>query len=662
MNISKQIWLFIFLLFATKIVSAEKIRIASPDGNIIVVFTMTEKIPVYQVSYKGKALIKDAELSLTFKENGEWGKSLSLQKTQYYKVDDTYELVVGKTKIVHDHYNQALIRTFEHNGAKRLINLDVKVFNDGVAFRYELPGQQGWSSYTLTEEQSTFRVAGDPIVHTLFRKDYTTSHEGFYSTSKFSEMKSDTLMDLPTLLEFPGRLYVAFTEAALRNYAGMYLMKHDGNLVSRLSPWPGQTEIKVKADLPHYTPWRVIMIGDRMGALIESNILTNLNEPTKIKDLSWIKPGKSTFPWWNGNIIPDTTYPGGNNFETNKYYIDFCARNHIEYHSVVEYGQHEWYVNDGANFVPGPHADVTRTVPGMDMKQICDYAASKGVSIRVWVHWKALYPQLDKAFAQFEKWGIKGMMVDFMDRDDQQMVNIQEEILTKAAEHHLHIQFHGAYKPTGLNRTYPNEFTREGSLNYENDKWLEHGLPPDHDLDIVFIRMLAGATDYHLGGFRAVPDAKFKPQYFRPLMLGTRCHMLAMYVVLESYLQMICDYPEAYKNQPGFDFITEVPTVWDEVRVPDAEVGKYLTIARRKDKNWFVGSLNNHENRTINVSLDFLEVGKIYQAKIYSDAPDCLQNPNHLIISSRKVVRGDRLTLQLAAGGGMVMELIQLTQ
>src|SRR6185295_17047012 len=233
-----------------------------------------------------------------------------------------------------------------------------------------------------------------------------------------SEVKEDTLIDMPALLQFPNNIYVAITEAALVNYAGMYLSKHNGVLTSKLSPTPAQPEVKVKATLPHHTPWRVMMISDRVGALIESNILTNLCEPCELRDVSWIKPGKCTFPWWNGTIVPDTTWPGGNNFETNQYYIDFCARHKIEYHSIVEYGQHEWYINDGAAFMPGPHVDATKSVAGLDMKAICDYAKQKGVGIRVWVHWQALYPKLDTTFTLFEKWGIKGMMVDFMDRDD----------------------------------------------------------------------------------------------------------------------------------------------------------------------------------------------------------------------------------------------------
>ena len=284
------------------------------------------------------------------------------------------------------------------------------------------------------------------------------------------------------------------------------------------------------------------------------------------------------------------------------------------------------------------------------MQEICNYARSKGVDIRVWVHWQALYPQLEKAFSQFEKWGIKGMMVDFLNRDDQEMVNIQVEILQRAAAHHLHIQFHGAYKPTGLSRTYPNEFTREGTLNYENDKW-GNLITPDDDISIPFTRLLAGATDYHLGGFHAVSAAQYKEQVTRPFVLGTRCHMLAMYVVLESYLGMVCDYPGAYLGQPGFEFIQQVPTVWDETRVPAADVGAYVCIARRKGKDWYLGAINNSTARDITVPLAFLPEGS-YTALIYSDASDVGQYPDHLDRQTRTVVPTDTLTLPTGLGRG----------
>jgi alpha-glucosidase len=246
------------------------------------------------------------------------------------------------------------------------------------------------------------------------------------------------------------------------------------------------------------------------------------------------------------------------------------------------------------------------------------------------------------------------MMIDFMDRDDQEMVNMQTEMLEKAAKHKLHVQFHGAYKPTGLHRTYPNEFTREGTLNYETNKWDSAGLSPDHDINIPFTRMLAGSTDYHLGGFRAVPPEKFTAQYTRPLMLGTRCHMLAMYVVLESYLGMVCDYPEAYEGQPGFDFIKKVPTVWDEIRVLDASVGEFVVIARKKDDDWFIGAITNSSARELSIPLSFLGAGT-YQTIVHTDSSD---DPNAVNETIQQFNKDSKLNVRLAAGGGMVAHIM----
>lgn len=655
-RILQSLYLYFLLFMPLASFAQKKVQLKSPDGNIVFNLALKSNRPVYSVFFKGETIIEPSSLSLSFEKVRDFGEDLKINKPLFRNGEDDYTLVVGKTKKVHDFYKEAIIPLQERNGDGRLINLIVRVFNDGLAFRYEVPKQKNWSSYILTAENTTFHVAGNPNVLAGYLENYTTAHEARHEMMPLNKVKSDTLMDVPVLFEFPGKTYMAVTEAELVDYAGMYLTKHDGFIESKLSPLPGQDKIKVKAELPHKSPWRVMLISDRAGALIESNILTSLNEPCKIKDVSWIKPGKTTFHWWNGDVTPDTTFAPGINFETCKYYIDFCARNHIEYSSVIGYGGFAWYKSDAPGYGEvGPNTDVTKTVPTLNMQQVCDYAKQKGIGIHVWVNWKAIYPNLDKAFTQFEKWGIKGMMVDFLNRDDQEMVNIQVEILKKAAEHKLFIQFHGAYKPTGLNRTYPNEFTREGTLNYENDKW-GNVITPDDDISIPFTRGLAGATDYHLGGFRAVPESKYKIQYTRPLVVGTRCHMLAMYVVLESYLSMVADYPAAYEGQPGFEFIKEVPTVWDETRVPNAEVDKYVTIARRKGNDWYVGSINNSEARTIQISLNFLSPGN-YAAELYADADDVVQNPNHLIKQVKTVNNLDVITVKLAAGGGQVMRL-----
>lgn len=652
----KKILCTAFIICSLHIAAQKTIKLPSPDGAIVFSFHLIKGVAVYNVSYKTKQIVNDSKLRLDFSD-GNFEDNLRVNKPVYNDSVEDYNLVVGKTKHIHDAYNEVNIPLEQTTGNHKKINLIVRVFVNGLAFKYYFPEQNGWNNFVLNDEHTDFNLTNNTIVHALLLPNYTTSHEGNYTTVSLSNLTEDTLMDMPALFELQNHVYVGITEAALLDYAGMYLSKHNGVITSKLSPLPNQKEIKVKAILPHSSPWRVLLISDRIGALIESNIITDLNAPCAIKDISWIKPGKTTFPWWNGNVTPDTLNAPGNNFVTQQYYIDFCARNNIDYHSVVEYGLHQWYTDDGVGFQPGPHADVTTPVPGLDMKEVCDYAAGKGVGVRVWVHFYALYPKLDSAFAIFEKWGLKGMMVDFMDRDDQEMVNMQTEILQKAAAHHLHIQFHGAYKPTGLNRTYPNEFTREGTRNYETDKWDPEGLSPDHDINMPFTRVLAGSTDYHLGGFRAVTQQQFKTQYTRPLVLGTRCHMLAMYVVLENYLQMVCDYPAAYEGEPGFEFIKAISTTWDETKVLNTtEAFKYITIARRSKNNWYVGTISNHEARTLSVALNFLSDGN-YTAEIYTDANDVNTNPNHLNKQTKTVTNKDVINVNISGGGGEVMRL-----
>jgi alpha-glucosidase len=648
--------ILLFLLIISAPLSAQKkISLSSPNKKILFAFNLSDGSPEYSVRFNNRILIEHSTLSLSFENKDAWGEGLTADRASFADGEDNYTLPEGKTSSVHDFYKEVSIPLQERSGKKRLIILRVRAFDDGIAFRYEFPAQNNWTAYTMTDENTHFNLTGNPKARVAFLENFATSHEHRYNVLPLKKINDDTLMDMPALFEFPDKIYMAITEANLVNYAGMSLIKHKGILMSQLSPLPGQSDIKVKAILPHHTPWRVLMISDRIGALIESNILTNLSEPCKIKDLSWLKPGKATFHWWNGDVLPDTTFEAGINFDFNKYYIDFASRNGIEYHTIIGNRGVAWYQNDGIEYQPGPNTNVTKPRPGLDIQEICDYAKSKGVGIRFWVHWKALYPKLDSAFALYQKWGVKGMMVDFLDRDDQEMVRMQEEILQKAAEHHLEIQFHGAYKPTGLSRTWPNESTREGTLNYENDKW-GNLITPDDDIEIPFTRALAGPTDYHLGGFRAMPASRFKVQVSRPHVLATRCHMLAMYVILENHLSMVCDDPEAYEGQDGFDFLRRVPTVWDQTVVPGAETGEWVSIARRKGTDWYIGTITNGKARTVSIPLHFLPQGN-YHAEIYSDAPDIADNPNHLVKQNRDVSSSENLNIHLPEGGGQVILL-----
>ena len=297
-------FLYLLISFQFPAFSQNDIKLASPDQNIIFQFRTSNNIPEYQVIYKGKILINYSSLTLSFLNDTTFGSKFKAGKPVYKDGEDNYTLVVGKNKNVHDYYKEVRIPLQEDGNKGRLINIIIRAFNDGLAFRYEFPEHDNWKSYTLTDENTTFNLAGNPSITALFLPNFTTSHEGRYTTLPFSLIKNDTLMDMPVLLQFPDHVYMAITEAELVDYAGMYLVKQNGILISQLSPLPEQNLIKVKADLPHQTPWRVLFISDKVGTLIESNILTSLNEPCKIKDVSWIEPGKTDFHWWNGDISP----------------------------------------------------------------------------------------------------------------------------------------------------------------------------------------------------------------------------------------------------------------------------------------------------------------------------------------------------------------------
>ncbi|RZJ66385.1 MAG: glycoside hydrolase family 97 protein [Flavobacterium sp.] len=649
-------FLLSFLSFSICVFAQNKsIDATSPDGKIKFSMQAESSGLFYSVAFGNQKILERSNLGLAF-NGSDFGRNLKSELKNSGRKTEKYSLVVGKNKNISEDYSDVQIKLTQTQKPFLQVDLHVKIFNDGVAFRYEFPKQKGLENLVIADEMSVFNFVQNPTAYALYRDNYLTSHEGLYTKTKLDSIPKNQLLDMPVLFELDGA-FVSITEAALRDYAGMYLSKSDGkSLVSKLSPLPNQTEVKVKASLPHKSPWRVIMISGRVGGLIESNLLTNLNENPTIKDWSWLKTGSTDFTWWNGDVVKDVDFKPGLNFDTHKYLIDFCADSGIDFHSVVSYGSFAWYQGETEGFNPSsPNADVTKPVAALQMEKLADYSHKRGVGLRVWVNWGALYGKLDESFAQFEKWNIKGMMVDFMDRDDQEMVNFVEDVLKTAAKYHMHIQFHGAYKPTGMIRTYPNELTKEGVLNLEVSKW-NADVNPEHNLMVPFTRMLAGPMDYHAGGFQSVTREEFKARGEEPTVMGTRCHHLAMPIVYESYLQMICDYPGAYKNQPGFEFLTSVPTNWDDTKVLNAKIGDYLTIARKSGTDWYVGTMNDWTPRELQIDLSFLPDG-IFIAEIFEDAPDAANNPNHISQRKIEVTSKSKVVAKLATGGGQAIKI-----
>lgn len=630
----------------------------SPDGKIHVSFQLSDpksaEKPRWSATFRGKPVLKDCELGLRTTDAGELLAGARVVSEERRSVDERIRVLFGKSASANDRFRETRLTLTRSKGS--LVKVFFRCYNDAIAFRYELPSTNAGGTVTIADETSSFRVEGEPAAYVQQLENYKTPHEHHVASTAYRDIPSDVLLDLPLTLKWQDGSYAAITEAALRNYAGMSLMRSStGGLQCKLTPRPDGT--KVVQPLPMQTPWRVVLLGDRPGALLESNTIYCLNEPSAIADVSWIKPGKITFSWWNGDVYDGKREGPILSFDMARKYIDFCARNGIPTHSLTstEPPTTPWYQQSKQHVEPGPDTDVTKPREGFDLPKIREYAKSKDVRLWTWVHQAALRGRVEEAFAAFEKMGWSGMMVDFFDHDDQETVEFAESIVQAAARHHIMVQLHGVWKPTGWERTYPNLVNHEGALNLEYLKW-SNRCTPDHNLMMAFTRLIAGPMDYHLGGFRSVPRAAFKHRDVAPNVLGTRAHMLAMYVCFDNSNPMLADDPAAYEGQPGFDFLKLVPTWWDETRVLIGEVGELLVTARKKGDTWYVGGLSAKRPREVEVPLSFLGPGK-YTANIWKDAPEADSDPNKLLTETQSVSADGSLRLHVALDGGFAVQI-----
>lgn len=633
-----------------------KVSVLSPDvKNEITVESPAEENtgPVtFSVARSGRSIIEPSALRLSLAQSGPLAKGCQLLGVQEDRLDDTFTLPWGKSRLVRNHCSRASLHFKSAGGI--LWDLEIRAYDDGVALRYGLPEQDALRDFVVEAEATEFRLAGNPSVLFATAPSFTTPHEFLYEHKTYSELPRKTLIDMPLLVVWPGGLSAALTEASIRDFPGMYLERvaDAGSPVLRvrLSPLPSRPTVCAVGRTPHWSPWRVILLADTAGRHLESNLLLCLNDPPR-GDFSWVQPGKTTWHWWNGTAEQGLPFQSGMNFETHKRYIDFCARHGIMYHAVVA-DDRPWHQQSLVSFGPGPDTDILTPRPELELPKILDYAQQCGVRIRLWVHWQPLNEHLEEAFTRYEQWGIAGLMVDFLDRDDQEMVQFCERVLESAARHRLHIQFHGSYKPSGEQRTYPNLVNREGVLNLEYLKWSAQ-CTPQHNVDVAYTRVLAGPTDYHLGGFRSVSPSQFKPQNANPTVLGTRCHHLAMYVVYENPMPMVCDSPSSYEGQAGFEFLEEIPTTWDATRFLLGEAGQFVVMARRKDTTWYLGGMTNGTSREIVLPLIMLGTGE-YEAKVFVDGSMSQDRPNDIRIERQTITAGRSLKVGMACGGGFV--------
>ncbi len=624
--------------------------IVSPDNKILVTVTTeggengTEMM--YDVIFNEIPVVYDSPLGIILKDIGTFSENLKIIGVNHSSTDETYSIPFGKSTEIRNKYNELVISLEDEE--ERKIDIIFRVYIDGVAYRYHFPGQKNLKDIEISGELSGFNFRKNHTYWGQHLDSYANSYENTYTVSELANITPDSLTALPVLIKVSEDAWVALTEANLNDYAGMYVRGtagSDWNLTASLSPLPDNPGICVKMQVPNSSPWRVLMIADDPGRLIESNIILNLNEPCSF-DTSWIKPGKTAWDWWCCQKVVGEDFEGAMDNRTMKYFIDFAAEYDLEY-MLVDAG---WYNKD---WIEG---DITKSIPEIDIPDLVEYANKKGVDILIWLHWTLTDKQMDEAFPLYEKWGVKGVKIDFMNRDDQEMVNFYHRTLKKAAEHKLVVDYHGAYKPTGIRRTYPNLLTREGLRGLEWVK-VSDNIDPEYNCILPFTRMLAGPMDYTPGGFTNATKNQFKPpekgwsSRIPPMTQGTRCHQLALFVIFESPLQMVPDYPANYRGKPESGFIRHVPAVWNETRVLQAKVGDYVTIARKNGDEWYLGSITDWTPRELTVPLDFLSQGD-YVAEIYADGADTDKNAESVTI--RKVlVKSDKIMkIKMGPGGG----------
>lgn len=618
-------------------------NIMSPDKKLKVQVTVTDSIH-YQVETGNKELIGRSAISFTTDQSG---KSWKISKA----IADSHSgvlrpVVRQKSSVIEDKYSSFKI------DFKNQLSLEWRVFDNGIAWRW-INNSKG--HYKVVDEQASINTGAEARAWYPQEDGFYSHNERKYIKYKVGEIDEKKLASLPVLFE-AGSSKILLTESALHNYAGMWVHGDGhGNIRATFPRYPKQKEITsdrdeqvvsredyiAQIDGKQEFPWRIVMIEKNDKDILINQLPYLLGKPQDTSiDFSWVKPGKAQWDWWHFNNVYNVNFKAGINNDTYKYYIDFASKHGVEYVLLDE----GWSVVQ----------DLTKQSKDIDIEELAEYAQSKNVGILLWVSWLTLNKQLDTALDRFSGWGIKGIKVDFMQRDDQDMVNYYERVSKEAAKRHLLVDFHGSYKPTGWSRTYPNVMTSEGVMGNEMCK-VSDVITPEHTLTIPFIRMAAGPMDFTPGGMHNAQKNAFAVIPSEPVTLGTRCNQMAMYVVFESPLQMLCDIPTHYLEEAKcMQFLKAVPTVWQRTVPLQGSVSEYVAIARQADNNdWFVGAMTNWTSRDLILDLSFLGDGE-FNMEVWKDGPNAERNAKDYQQERVSVNKNTKVKVSMAAGGGWV--------
>ncbi len=643
-QIMKRISVLLLLLSFFYGLSAKEYSVESPSGKIQIKVSVNEAI-TYSVLLNGTEIIAPSAISMEFSDGDVWGKDAKVKKVKTTSVSqELVPVVQRKYAKIHDEYNQL---TLSFKGYA----LQLKAYDEGAAYRWvsEKKGE-----YNVVSEQATFVFPEDHDMWFPEEESMFTHQEREYIREKLSNIGTSRFGSTGMLVDCGKGVKTYISESGLLDYPGMYLQGSDKSDFALVGKFPGvvleekqlndrsvkptkYADYIAECNGPREFPWRAILITENDADLVQSELIYKLAPEQKIENTDWIKPGKVAWDWWNANNIYGVDFEAGVNNTTYKYYIDFASKYGLDY-IILDEG---WYVL----------GDIMKLEKDIDIQELVDYGKEKNVDIILWVVWKTLDDKLEEALDQFQKWGVKGIKMDFMQRDDQWMVNFYEKIAIECAKRELLVDFHGAYKPSGLDRAYPNVISYEGVKGLENAKWST--LPdPEHNVTLPFIRMVAGPMDFTPGAMINANKKNFSIVFTEPMSPGTRCHQLGMYVVFESPLQMLADNPSNYYREPEcMEFLSAVPSVWDDTKVLDAKVSDYIAVARRSGDTWYVGAMTDWDSRELDLNLDFLGEGN-YTMKVWKDGINADKHASDFAQEEMTVTSSSKVNVKMAPGGG----------
>lgn len=642
----KYLLLLMFLCLASLLHSQNKFELVSPNGEIKVLFNLSDKI-YYSIDYNGEVLLKDNSIQLTLK-NQVLGQNPKLRRQKRMSIDEYLTPVVPlKYSKINNRYNQLLL-TFKD------YSVEFRAFDDGVAYRF-LTSQKG--DVEVMSEEFAINFPSDYLLHLQQPGGFKTAYEEPYTHIWSNTWKpEDKMAVLPALIDTKKDYKILISESDLTDYPCMFLKGTGENgLISTFPKTPlaftesGDRSVKITEEADYIArtkgtrnyPWRYFVISRNDKQLIENTMTYRLAEKNQLQDVSWIKPGQVSWEWWNdaSPYGPDVNFVAGYNLATYKYYIDFASKFGIPY-IIMDEG---WAESTRDPYTPNPK---------VDLHELIRYGKERNVGIVLWLTWLTVENNFD-LFKTFNEWGVKGLKIDFMDRSDQWMVNYYERVAREAAKYHLFVDFHGSFKPAGLEYKYPNV------LSYEGVRGMEQmgGCYPDNSLYLPFIRNAVGPMDYTPGAMISMQPNVYRAERPNAASIGTRAYQLALFVVFESALQMLADNPTLYyRNEDCTRFITQVPVTWDETVALEAKAGEYVIVAKRKGDKWFIGGIanNGEKEREFTIKLDFLNRGRSYQMTSFEDGINAGRQAMDYRCKSSQVKVGELLTVKMVRNGGFV--------